>query len=117
MDSANEAGGAAARQAPPYHPTPAAMKALLAPRSVAIIGASEQQGSLGQRLLTNLLGWAYQGPVYPINPRYETLQGLRCYPDIAAVPERVDCAAFAVSDERIEAAMSAAAAAGLAAGV
>jgi len=117
MESGSGTRRAVALQTPRYRPTRAAMTALLSPRSVAVVGASEQQGSLGQRLLTNLLTWGYEGRVYPINPRYQTLQGLRCYPDLAAVPDRIDCAAFAVSDERIEAAMSAAVAAGVGAGV
>lgn len=105
------------RQGQSYRPTRAAMAALLSPRSVAIVGASEQAGSLGQRLLTHALGWGYEGRIYPINPRYETLQGQRCYPNLAAVPETVDCAAFAVSDERIEATVAEAGAAGVPAGV
>ena len=89
------------------------MRALFAPRSVAIVGASAQAGSLGQRLLSNVVGRRYGGPIYPINPRYEQLQGLACYPSVAAVPETVNCAAFAVSDDRIEAALADAGAAGV----
>ncbi|MCK6454205.1 MAG: acetate--CoA ligase family protein [Alphaproteobacteria bacterium] len=114
MDRAVEAngrsGGAGATR--PYRPEAEAMRALLAPASVAIVGASAQQGALGQRLLAHLVAGGYKGRIYPVNPRYQALQDLPCYPDLAALPERVDCAAFAVSDERVEAALAEAAAAG-----
>src|SRR6185437_5787222 len=90
-----------------------ALDCLLRPRSIAVVGASATEGSFGQRLLAGIAGWRYSGTVYPINPRYEELQGLRCYPALAALPEVPDCAAFAVSDQRIEAALTEAAEAGV----
>lgn len=91
---------------PRYRPDRQAMQALLAPRSIAIVGASAERGSLGQRLLTNLLRGGYEGRIYPVNPRYESLEGLTAYPSLAALPEPVDCAAFAVSDQRVEAVLA-----------
>lgn len=113
MDDAIEAKRPSGSANPTYRPAPDAMRALLAPSSVAIVGASGQQGALGQRLLSYLIAGGYKGRIYPVNPRYQTLQNLTCYPDLASIPERVDCAAFAVSDERIEAALADAAAAGV----
>lgn len=91
--------------------------ALLRPRSIAVVGASAREDAFGQRLLAAILSWRYSGAVYPVNPRYPALQGLACYPSLADLPAPVDCVAFAVSDERIEAALAEAAAAGARAGV
>ena len=61
------------------------------PRSVAVIGASEKAG-FGKRALDNLLHQGFQGGVYPVNPRYPELAGVRCYPDLESLPEAPDCA-------------------------
>ena len=82
---------------------------LLRPRSIAIIGASDREGSFGQRLLQSITGGRYTGRVYPINPRYRQLKDLPCYPNLAALPESPDLAAFAISDDVIEAALTEAA--------
>jgi acyl-CoA synthetase (NDP forming) len=101
-----DAGGAALGAAP-------AIQALLRPRSIAIVGASTREGSFGLRLMTALNGGRYRGTVYPINPRYEEIAGHRCYPSLQALQAPPDCAAFAVSDELVEAALTDAAAAGV----
>ncbi len=91
--------------------------ALLRPRSIAVIGASAREGSFGLRLLNAINSGRYRGAVYPINPRYEEIAGRRCYPSLDALPEQVDCAAFAVSDDVVETALGVAADAGVRAGV
>ena len=62
------------------------LKTLLNPRSVAVIGASEDQTKFGGRLYKTLLQHQYAGAVYPINPGRDTLFGLKTYPSIAATP-------------------------------
>jgi acyl-CoA synthetase (NDP forming) len=101
-----DAGGAASGGA-------SAIQALLRPRSIAIVGASAREGSFGFRLIAALTSGRYRGTVYPINPRYEEIAGHRCYPSLQALPAPPDCAAFAVSDELVEAALTDAAAAGV----
>ena len=86
---------------------------LLRPRSIAVVGATQRPGAFGQRLLTNLATWGFAGNIYPINPGYDTLQDLQCYPSLSSLPNMPDCVAFAVSDDRIEEAVTAAAAAGV----
>lgn len=86
---------------------------LLRPRAIAIVGASAREGSFGQRLLASVTSGRFRGEVYPVNPRYEELAGLPCYPDLASTPTRADCAAFAVSDDLVEEALLAAADAGV----
>src|ERR1700737_4544933 len=68
------------------------LSALFEPRSVALIGASADPQSISARPLRLLLQHGYTGGLYPVNPKYATLQGLRVYPSIGAVPEYVDLA-------------------------
>src|SRR5690242_16334445 len=65
------------------------------PRSVAVVGASARPGSVGGVLMRNLLGNPFGGVVYPVNPNRKAVQGVRCYPDVAALPEAVDLAVIA----------------------
>ena len=69
---------------------------LLAPRSIAIIGASDLPGRVGGVPLSLLVQHRYAGQIYPVNPKYESAQGLRCFPDIESLPEAVDVAVLAV---------------------
>jgi acyl-CoA synthetase (NDP forming) len=72
------------------------LDALLSPRNIAIIGASEDPSHLSGRILPILLQHHYRGPIYPVNPRHDTVNGLLAYPTIAAVPGPVDAVAIAV---------------------
>ena len=63
---------------------------LLAPRSVAIFGASNDPTRISGRSLRYFREAGYQGGLYPINPTRDTVQGLKAYPDLASVPGEVD---------------------------
>ncbi len=65
-------------------------------KSVAIIGASGIQGSIGNVLLQNFLNPAYKGKVYPVNPKYNSISGLKCYPSILEIEDHIDLAVIAV---------------------
>ncbi len=65
---------------------------LFAPRSVALIGASERQSSLGAVLLRNLMEGGFTGPIYPVNPKYKELAGIACHDSVAALPQVPDLA-------------------------
>lgn len=69
---------------------------LLAPNSVAIFGASNDPTRISGRSLRYYREAGYRGALYPINPTRDTVQGLRAYPDLAAVPGPVECAVIAV---------------------
>ena len=69
-----------------------AMDALLDPRSIALIGASANAGRIGGLPLELLTRFGYRGDIYPVNPKYEEVLGLRCWPEIEAVPAGVDLA-------------------------
>ncbi|HEY3129645.1 MAG TPA: bifunctional acetate--CoA ligase family protein/GNAT family N-acetyltransferase [Acidobacteriota bacterium] len=65
---------------------------IFAPKSVAVIGATEKIGSVGRTVLWNLLSNPFGGPVFPVNPNRSSVLGIQAYPTIAAVPEKVDLA-------------------------
>lgn len=71
------------------------LDALLQPRSVALIGATERAGSVGAMVARNLTMAGFGGSVYLVNPRYTTLLGRPCYRSIADVPEAPDLAVIA----------------------
>lgn len=61
-------------------------------RSVALIGASEREGSLGTVILQNLMSGGFKGPVYPVNPGYSSVQGQACWSSVRDVEDPVDLA-------------------------
>ena len=68
------------------------LDAILRPRSVAVIGASNTPGKYGHEILKNIQEGGYQGSVYPINPKAETVLNLSCFPSIQDTPEPADLA-------------------------
>jgi len=90
---------------------------LLRPTSVAIVGASGRVDSLGEWSLTNLLKGGYTGAIYPVNPNYPELQGVRCYGSLSELPVTPDLVIFGVGDHSIEAALDDAIVAGIQAAV
>jgi len=75
---------------------------LLRPKSVAVVGASEREDSMGKWALVNLERGGFEGEIFPVNPGYDVLQGHRCYGHLADLPETPDLVLFAVGDRRIE---------------
>ncbi len=72
------------------------MRRLLAPRSVAVIGASRERGTPGHEVLRSLLSSGFEGPVYPVNAAADHVGGVAAYPDVRQVPGPVDLAVVAV---------------------
>jgi len=68
------------------------LEPFFAPRSVAVIGATEKPGSVGRTLLSNLQACHFGGAIFPVNPKRETVLGLRAYPSVDAIPGPVDLA-------------------------
>ena len=77
------------------------LDAYMNPRSVAVIGASEDQSKFGGRLFRMLLKHGYDGHIYPINPARETLFGVRTYPSVAALPSAPDMVVMAIPQEKV----------------
>ena len=78
---------------------------LIRPDSIAVYGATERPGSVGCRTMENLLQGAYPGRLFAVNPGYEEVCGVPCFPALDALPEPVEQVIFAVSDARIETAV------------
>ena len=68
---------------------------LFEPRSVAIIGATERDNALGAILVRNMREAGYKGALYAVNPKYDTVQGVACFPHIGDLPGKVDLAVIA----------------------
>ncbi|MBF6212725.1 GNAT family N-acetyltransferase [Nocardia puris] len=75
---------------------------LLAPRSVAVIGATPAVGRVGGAVLANLLSGVFQGPVFPVNPTRQAVRGVRAYATVREIPDEVDVAVVAVPAEAID---------------
>ena len=75
---------------------PPSLAALLTPRSVAVIGASDNPSRIGGRPIQYMRLAGFEGAIYPVNPRHTHVQGIRAYPDIASVDGDVDLAIVAV---------------------
>ncbi|MYN11792.1 CoA-binding protein [Pusillimonas sp. TS35] len=67
-----------------------AISHLISPRSVAIIGASGDPAKTSGRPVTYLRKHGFGGAIYPVNPKVDTIDGLKCYPDVASLPETPD---------------------------
>jgi acetyl coenzyme A synthetase (ADP forming)-like protein len=76
--------------------TSASLRPLLEPAAVAVVGASRDPGSIGQRIFQALTSAGFAGPIYPINPKAAEINGHRCYASLAAAPRGVDLAVIAV---------------------
>jgi acetate---CoA ligase (ADP-forming) len=97
---------------------------LMQPRSVAVIGASQRAPAAGlareprgNRVIRNLRNFGYPGRIVAVNPKYGEVMDCPCYPDLAAIPEPVDCVVLAVPNRHVPDLLESAAAAGVRAGV
>lgn len=90
-------------EAAPVRPSPRRaidLEPLLRPRSVAVLGASDRP-SPGRMIIESLDRIGFPGPIYPVNPKYQTLFGHPCYPSVADLPEAVDVLAVCVNHARV----------------
>src|SRR5258707_13123012 len=95
--------------------TRAHLERLIAPRSIAIVGASPRAGSFGLRTLENLAH--FRGAIWPVNAKYQAIGEHACFPSLASLPGKPDLVALVVPREGVEAALMEAAAAGAGGGV
>lgn len=73
-----------------------AMKRIMDPKSVAVIGASEGEGKIGNSVMANIINGGYAGEIYPINPKADEILGRKAYKSVNDIPGEVDVAVFAV---------------------
>ena len=78
------------------HAEGASIARLMAPRSIAVIGAGRRAGTIGHELFRNLLAFGFEGPVYPVNPSSVSVAGVHAYPTLLDIPDAVDLAVIVV---------------------
>ena len=71
----------------------------------------------GNRVIRNLRNFGYPGRIVAVNPKYSEVMDCPCYPDLAAIPESIDCVVLAVPNRHVPDLLESAAAAGVRAGV
>jgi acetyl coenzyme A synthetase (ADP forming)-like protein len=74
----------------------ATMTRMFRPRAIAVVGASEQDGKIGNSVMKNLVNGGFEGEIYPINPKAETILGKKAYKDVSDLPDGVDLAVFCI---------------------
>lgn len=72
------------------------LNAIFRPRSVAVIGASNREGSVGNAIFMNILLGGYCGTLYPVNPKASSIAGVHAFRDMASIPDEVDLALIIV---------------------
>lgn len=82
-------------------PTNQPISVFFSPRTVAVLGATETAGSMGRTVLWNLFTNPFGGTVFPVNPKRASVLGIKAYPSVAAVPEKVDLAVIATPPETV----------------
>ncbi|MFE4860300.1 acetate--CoA ligase family protein [Streptomyces sp. NPDC056670] len=81
------------------------MRRLMRPRSVAVIGASNETGKIGHSVMRNLVDGGFSGEIHPVNPRADDIQGRKAYHSVTDVPGEVDVAVFAIPARFVAAAL------------
>ncbi|MEZ4313424.1 MAG: acetate--CoA ligase family protein [Polyangiaceae bacterium] len=77
------------------------LEKLFRPRSVAVVGASSSEASIGAELLKNLLRGPFCGPVFPVNAHRPWVLGVKAYPTVSAIPDPVDLAVISVPKQHV----------------
>jgi acetyltransferase len=75
-----------------FHSHRPPLDAFFQPRAIAVIGATEREGTVGRTVLWNLLRFGFKGNVYPVNAKYESVLGAKSYPSLSAIEEKIDLA-------------------------
>ena len=89
------------------------LDAFFRPRAVAIIGASRERGKVGFSIVDNMLKSGFGRPIYPVNPKANEIEGLKCYPDLAQVPDGVELAVLVIPPKACVSTLDACAARGI----
>lgn len=90
--------------APPAHRlegSDGGIAALVAPHSIAVIGAGRTPRTMGHQILSNLVQHGFTGAVYPVNPKARAVGAVRAWPDVQSIPEAVDLAVVVVPREQV----------------
>ena len=77
------------------------LNSIFRPKRIALIGVSNDPGSVGGITLKNLVGGGFPGVVYPINPKREAVLGISCFPDVKSVPKTPDLAVIMTRADQV----------------
>jgi acetyl coenzyme A synthetase (ADP forming)-like protein len=99
-----------AQKTPRYRPPEAdvvvSMKRIMQPKAVAVIGASDEAGKIGNSVMKNLINGGYQGQIYPIHPKAAEIMGHKAYKSVKDVPGEIDTAVFAIPAKLVAGALT-----------
>jgi len=84
------------RYRPPENEVLVSMKRIMQPKSVAVIGASNENGKIGNSVMKNLINGGYKGQIFPIHPSADEIMGHKAYKSVKNVPQEIDTAVFAI---------------------
>jgi acetyl coenzyme A synthetase (ADP forming)-like protein len=94
------------RYRPPQDEIVKAMNRIMKPNSVAVVGASAEEGKIGNSVMKNLINGGYKGQIYPINPKADEILGYKAYKSVKEIPGDVDVAVFAIPAKFVAAALT-----------
>src|SRR4051812_44294394 len=83
-----------------------AMNRIMKPKAVAVIGASAEDGKIGNSVMKNLINGGYKGKIYPIHPKADEIMGMKAYKSVKDVPGDIDVAVFAIPAQFVAAALT-----------
>ncbi len=77
------------------------LDAILKPKSIAVVGASRREGSIGREILHQLIEFDFRGKIFPVNPKSEFIHSIKAFPSVSAIPDPVDLAIVVVPREEV----------------
>ncbi len=84
----------------------ASMNRIMQPKAIAVIGASNEDGKIGNSVMKNLINGGYQGKIYPIHPKADEIMGYKVYKSVKDVPGEIDTAVFAIPAKLVAGALT-----------
>jgi acyl-CoA synthetase (NDP forming) len=94
-----------ARYRPDEKDVVASMNRIMRPKAVAVIGASNETGKIGNSVMKNLINGGYQGAIYPIHPKDAEIMGIKAFKSVKDVPDDIDTAVFAIPGKLVASAL------------
>src|SRR4051794_18039560 len=94
-----------ARYPPAEKDVVASMNRIMKPKSVAVVGASNEAGKIGNSVMKNLINGGYQGTIYPIHPKEAEIMGIKAFKSVKDVPGEIDTAVFAIPAKLVASAL------------
>jgi len=83
-----------------------AFECMFAPQTVAVIGATDRESTVGRTVIVNLLEGLFQGTVFAVNPKRDEVLGSHCYKNVASIPEKIDLAVIVTPARTVPAVVS-----------